>query len=137
MIFSSSEIGQVRWCGLFVTALPDIFQTLFFDVSKIVTSNDDLEPDFTISAFRALCRFVTLICLTLNFIVMPSKAKKNELPKPKSGDVLEALEMVRATMTLLRQSFGIAFMAGSIGAKVFFDDDTALKEWCVQFRCRY
>ena len=34
---------------------------------------------------------LSLICLTLNFIVMPSKAKKNELPKPKSGDVLEAL----------------------------------------------
>lgn len=63
---------------------------------------------------------------------MPSKVKKNELPKPKSGDVLEALEMVRATMTLLRQSFGIAFMAGSIGAKAF-DSETALKEWCVQF----
>ena len=63
---------------------------------------------------------------------MPSKTKKNALPKPKSGDVLEALEMVRATLTMLRQSFGIAFMAGSIGAKVF-PDDTALKEWCVQF----
>ena len=63
---------------------------------------------------------------------MPLKTKTNNLPKPKSGDVLEALEMVRATMTLLRQSFGIAFMAGSIGAKVF-DSDSALKEWCVQF----
>lgn len=63
---------------------------------------------------------------------MPLKTKKNNLPKPKSGDVLEALEMVRATMTLLRQSFGIAFMAGSLGVKVFADD-TALKEWCVQF----
>ena len=63
---------------------------------------------------------------------MLKNTKKNELPKPKSGDVLEALEMVRATLTMLRQSFGIAFMAGSIGAKAF-DSETALKEWCVQF----
>lgn len=56
--FSSAEIGQVRsWCGLFRdTALPDIFKPCSFDVSlKIVSSNDVLEPDFTISAFRALC----------------------------------------------------------------------------------
>ena len=55
--FSSSDIRAVRsWCGLFRDfALPSVFKPCSFDVScKIVTSNDDLGPDFTIAAFRAL-----------------------------------------------------------------------------------
>lgn len=63
------------------------------------------------------------------------KISTNEtLPKPKAGDVLDALEMLRATLCLLRNSFGIVCMAGNVahGGSPFMTD-TELKEFAVRF----
>lgn len=60
------------------------------------------------------------------------KVSDAKLPKVKSGDVLEAVEMLRATITLLRQSFGIVFMASSITDHPFMTE-TEQKEFAINF----
>ena len=53
-------------------------------------------------------------------------------PAPKSSDVIEAAEMVRAALACLRQSFGIAFMVFSNG---YFKSksESDVKQFTVQF----
>lgn len=63
------------------------------------------------------------------------KDSLKNLPTPKSGDVLEAAEMVRSTLCLLRQAFGILFMCSGnpVLSKRFPHSESEIKEFCVQF----
>lgn len=49
-------------------------------------------------------------------IAASSGNSSTSLPTPKKGDVYEAAEMVRASLAVLRQSFGIVYMSNAIGA---------------------
>lgn len=42
--------------------------------------------------------------------------KLENMALPKKADIFEAAEMIRATLALHRQSFGICYMANAIGA---------------------
>lgn len=57
--------------------------------------------------------------------------KTPKVPQLRSEDVCEAFEMVRATLTMLRQVFGIVFMAPQIS--LFEISDADMKQFALEF----
>lgn len=61
-----------------------------------------------------------------------SKTKETpKVPQLRSEDVCEAFEMIRATLTLLRQAFGIVFMTPQIAS--FEMSDADIKQFALEF----
>ena len=60
-----------------------------------------------------------------------SKVNNPKVPQLRAEDVCEAFEMIRATLTLLRQSFGIVFMTPQITS--FEMSDADMKQFALEF----
>lgn len=60
-----------------------------------------------------------------------SKVNNPKVPQLRAEDVCEAFEMLRATLTLLRQAFGIVFMAPQISS--FEMSDADMKQFALEF----